>query len=156
ATPPRTDDEDDDEEEDDDEDDSSTRATSAPAGVRRLPPGIATDSADEHRHCELFQEPEDAEPAFDAGRGYPASVYPSALRALRVQPTWALSNAKNTLALRVTVGRGTVTGLSSWLPLNSRDLIAGDNALILAAVFDLPAHRPLWLVESETREPLVV
>jgi hypothetical protein len=150
---------DDDADDEDDEDDATDAKARAPARAASTPaaaPAIAPASAaaGDHRHCEFFEEPDDATPAFEPGRRFLACIYSGPLRPLRTVPTWGLANEKGTLALRVPLGRGEVTGLSSWLPLNSRQLIAGDNALVLAAVLDLPSRRPLWLVENEEGEPL--
>jgi hypothetical protein len=149
------------EDDDDDEDDADTTprspaspASAAPGTRAATPPLIPGVAALERRHCEVFEEIEGATPAFDAGRRFLGCLYPFDLRPLHARPTWGLANEKNTLALRVPLGRGDVTALSAWLPVESRPLLAGDNALILAAAFDLPSRRPLWLVESEEREPL--
>jgi hypothetical protein len=142
-----------DDDEDEEADNADAPASAPPPAVRRAPiPARLAAAAD--RHCEDFDEPDDVEPAYEPGRTYLACITTAPMRALHTAPTWELGNDRDPVALRMPVGRGEVTGLAFWLPVTNQDLILGDNALILAAAFELRSKRPLWLVESEEREPL--
>jgi hypothetical protein len=145
---------DDDEDEEEDSADASAMPASTPATAPRRGPitGRIVDYA--VPNCAPYDEPDDVEPAYERGRSYLGCVTTAPLRPLHTAPTWELGSDRHAIALRMPVGRGEVTGLAFWLPVTSRDLVLGDNALILAAAFDLRSKRPLWLVESEQREPL--
>jgi len=104
--------------------------------------------------CADFQET--GAPAYEPGRVLRGCTPAGAVHALiRVAPTWRLDGPRGTLALRVPVGRGDVTGVAPNLAIANRDLLQGDNALIAAAVLQATPGRAVWIVEDEAREPLV-
>ena len=109
------------------------------------------------RGCADFSETDAAtQPAFEPGRVYRGCTLAGSLRALgRVEPTWMLTGPRGTLAMRVSVGRGNVTGVTPYLVLDNHDLLQGDNGLIAAAVLQAAPGRPVWIVRDETREPLL-
>ena len=97
-----------------------------------------------------------AQPAYESGRVYRGCTLAGSLRPLgRVEPTWTLASPRGTLAMRVPVGRGSVTGVTPYLVLDNHDLLQGDNGLIAAAVLQAAPGRPVWIVRDEAREPLL-
>jgi len=57
--------------------------------------------------------------------------------------------------MRVPVGLGDVTGVTPLLELESHDLLDGDNALVAAAVLQAGPGHAVWIVEDESREPIL-
>jgi len=109
------------------------------------------------RACTVFTETAaTTQPAFEPGRRLRGCAPAGALRPLNhVQPTWMLQGPAGTLAMRVPVGHGDVTGVTPLLELENHDLLDGDNALIAAAVLQATPGRAVWVVEDESREPLL-
>jgi len=109
------------------------------------------------RACTVFTETgATTQPAFEPGRHFRACAPAGVLRTLNhVEPTWMLAGTPGTLAMRVPVGRGDVTGVTPLLELENHDLLDGDNALIAAAVLQAKPGRAVWIVEDESREPLL-
>ena len=109
------------------------------------------------RGCADFSEIGAAtQPAFEPGRVYRGCALAGSLRSLNhVEPTWALAGPRGTLAMRVPVGRGSVTGVTPFLVLDNHDLLQGDNGLIAAAVLQAGPGRAVWIVGDEAREPLL-
>jgi len=109
--------------------------------------------------CLDYQEaPATTQPAYEPGRTYSACGYAGMLHALdHVAPTWVLeaSHTHETLAMRVPVGRGSVTGVAPALMLDNHGLLRHDNALIAGAVLQAAPGRAIWIIEDEKREPLL-
>ena len=148
----------------DDEDDDDTDEQ-APA-TRKKPP--ATDGKQKlqklldpqlpWRNCVDFEETAATrEPAFEPGRVYRGCTFKGPLRPLNhVVPSWQLTSASGTLAMRVAVGRGSVTGVSTQqLVTDNHGLLTGDNALIAAAILQAAPGRAIWIIGDEAREPLL-
>lgn len=110
-----------------------------------------------YAYCTDFDETRTTtEPAFQPGRVYHGCGYASQLRTLNhVAPAWTLANANETLAIRVPIGRGSVTGVAPALVTDNHGILQDDNALIAAAVLRLAPGRAVWIVEDERREPLL-
>jgi hypothetical protein len=136
----------------------------APA-ARRKPP-VASDARPSARlldpkhpwrNCADFEETSaTTEPAFEPQRVYRGCTLVGALRPRRQPaPTWQLTGARGTLAMRVPLGRGSVTGVSFAPVLDNRGLLQGDNALIAMAILQAAPGRAVWIVEDEAREPLL-
>ena len=109
------------------------------------------------RNCAVFTETSaTTQPAFEPGRSFRGCTPAGTLRPLdHAVPTWMLAGSTGTLAMRVPVGRGDVTGATPWLPFDNHELLEGDNALIAAAVLQAVPGRAVWVVEEESREPLL-
>jgi len=109
------------------------------------------------RPCAVFTETAaTTQPAFEPGRRFRVCAPAGALRPLNhVEPTWMLQGLPGTLAMRVPVGRGDVTGVTPLLELENHELLEGDNALVAAAVLQAAPGRAVWIVEDEAREPLL-
>jgi hypothetical protein len=112
---------------------------------------------DPEHHCANFSETgTTVVPAYEPGRVLRGCTRAGSIHALnRVLPTWQLAGPRGTLALRVPVGRGDVTGVVPALAIDNRELLHGDNALIAAAVLQAVPGRPVWILEDEAREPLL-
>ena len=107
--------------------------------------------------CTDFRETVAAvSPAYEPGRVLRGCTAAGAVHALnRAVPTWQLEGPRGTLALRVPVGRGDVTGVAPALVIGNRELLQEDNGLIAAAVLQAQPGRAVWIVEDEAREPLL-
>ena len=145
------------------EDENDDDGDEAPA-TRRKPP----ENAQQRRlaklleqkkpwgDCADFAEIDSTQPAFEWGRVYRGCTSVGRLQTLNhVVPTWQLTGDKGTLAMRVPVGRGSVTGLTAPLVTNNVGLLAGDNALIAMAVLQAAPGRTVWIIGDEAREPLL-
>jgi len=98
------------------------------------------------------------QPAYEAGRTYRACGYSGMLRVLdHAVPTWVLaaSHTNETLAIRVPIGRGSVTGVAPAPMLDNHGLLQHDNALVAGAVLQAAPGRAVWIIEDEKREPLL-
>ena len=109
------------------------------------------------RDCSDFEEiSTPTEPAFEPDRVYRGCTVTGALRPAReAVPTWQLTGVRGTLAMRIPLGRGSVTGVSAAPVLDNRGLLQGDNALIAMAILQAAPGRAVWIVEDEAREPLL-
>ena len=109
------------------------------------------------RDCTLYTETDaTTQPAYEPGRALRGCTPAGMLRPLdHVVPTWMLTSSTGTLAMRVPVGRGDVTGVTPWFAVGNQSLLEGDHALIAAAVLQAVPGRPVWVVEEESREPLL-
>jgi hypothetical protein len=109
------------------------------------------------RDCANFTETvATTQPAYEPGRTFRICTPAGVLRPLNhVEPTWVLAGSRGTLAMRVPVGRGDVTGISPYLELENHDLLEADHALMAAAVLQAVPGRAVWIVEDESREPLL-
>jgi len=106
--------------------------------------------------CTRVDEADSAQPAFEPGRTYQACASIGTIHALEhLQPTWQLSGDEGTLAMRVALGRGDVTGVAPQLMTDNHGLLHGDNALIATAVLQAAPGRAVWLIGDEAREPLL-
>jgi hypothetical protein len=109
------------------------------------------------RDCSDFEETSTTtEPAFEPDRVYRGCTVVGALRPAReAVPTWQLTGMRGTLAIRIPLGRGSVTDVSVAPVLDNRGLLQGDNALIAMAILQAAPGRAVWIVEDEAREPLL-
>jgi hypothetical protein len=159
ASPPdpaASDADDEEDEEDDDEDIPAKRRKPPDDEAQRRLRGLL-DAKRPWRDCSSFDETgATTQPAFEPGRVYRGCALAGALRPLRhAVPTWRLAGHRGTLAMRVPLGRGTVTGVSPSLVTDNRGLLQGDNALIAAAVLQAAPGRAVWIIGDEAREPLM-
>ncbi len=142
----------------DDDDDSHDAASKAPPKpLGGLLPGA------EAPVCESFVESEGSPPAFEPARTYSrclrptlrtACVDPALHRNPNARPIWELGNDDRSYAMRVAVGRGSVTTVADCLPLNNSSVLLGDHALIDAAVLGMKPGATLWIVDDESGERL--
>ena len=150
---------------DDEDDDDSDDDEQAPA-TRKKPPSTdgqkklqnLLDPKLPWRDCADFEETAaTSEPAFEPGRVYRGCTFAGPLRPLNhVVPTWQLTSVRGTLAMRVAVGRGSVTGVSTQqLVTDNHGLLHGDNGLIAAAILQAAPGRAIWIIGDEAREPLL-
>jgi len=143
--------------EDDEDDDAPATRKKPPAADNGKTLARLLDPKHPWRDCSDFEETSaTTEPAFEPDRVYRGCTVASALRPLRqVVPTWRLAGTRGTLAMRVPLGRGSVTGISVAPVLDNRGLLQGDNALIAMAILQAAPGRAVWIVEDEAREPLL-
>ena len=141
-----------DEADEDDEDD--TPPPVKPASRARKPGAPALKDANGRD----VAEPQAVPASFAGGRGFtlcgvgPDVRYrPSDERAAAL---WSVEDAGDLAAVRVRVGRGTVTVVPWGLQTNA-NLARADNALFMAAAFQLRTGTEVWLVAEEKREPFM-
>ena len=143
----------------DDDEDDGTRAPSARTRERQpAPPGNGQrpGAGVGWRDCQSVDETgATTQPAFEPGRLYRACMPSGTLRPRRVTPTWMLAGPRGTMAMRVPVGRGTVTATATWHAIDdNRGLLQADNALVTSAILRAGPGRAVWVVNDESREPL--
>jgi hypothetical protein len=146
-----------DDDEEDEQDDAPTTRKKLPEASDSKIPGRLLDIKPRRNGCMEFEETEaTTQPAFEPGRVYQACLASGPLRPLRrATTTWRLANARGTLAVRVALGRGSVTGVFFNPAQNNRGILIGDNALVTMAVLQAAPGRAVWIVEDESREPLL-
>jgi hypothetical protein len=125
----------------------------APAGGVRRPA-----APPERPRCEAVGESAaTTQPAFEPGRPYRSCMDAGTIRPLRVAPLWLLAGSEGTLAIRVPVGRGSVTGTAARrLVDDNRGLLQADEALVTSAILLAAPGRAVWFVNDESREPLLL
>jgi hypothetical protein len=143
----------------DEDDDADTPPPPPRDGERRTPPpGNPRRAAaiDPLRHCaSLVETDATTQPAFEPGRVYRGCLPPGPLRPLHVTPAWQLSGPNGMVAMRVPVGRGTVTATAVRHAIDdNRGLLQADNALVASAILRAGPGRAVWVVNDESREPL--
>jgi hypothetical protein len=122
----------------------------------RLARRLGDPQAAEHDCVDFREAATTVQPAYEPGRVLRGCTAAGIIRPLgKANPSWQLGGPRGTLALRVPVGRGDVTGVSPALVVDNRGLLRGDNALIAASVLQAVPDRPVWIVEDEAREPLL-
>ncbi len=148
---------------DDDQDDPDAKKSAPVARPRvasRLGPLFGRQ---EEPVCETLLEAPGSRAAFEPGRAYsrclrpsvrPGCVDPTLRRHPRATPSWELGSVERPYAMRVAVGRGSVTAVAECLPLDNDAVLLGDHALIDAAVLGLRPGATLWIVDDEAGEPL--
>ena len=148
---------------DDDPDDEDGDTPAPPARGRGRPAVPAGDGRPPRpgtplRNCEALEETgATTQPAFEPGRLYRGCMSTGAIRPLRATPTWLLSGPHGTAAMRVPVGRGSVTATATWHAVDdNRGLLQADNALVTSAILRAGPGRAVWYVNDESREPLLL
>lgn len=124
------------------------------SSVPRLPDPSAKDA-----DCHMVNEPETVPASFAGGRGYRVCTWwsPSRYRPADKQPPalWTATGSRGTEAIRVGVGRGTVT-VMPWGLWHNDSLLRGDNALFAAAAVQARGGGEIWFVAEEAREPFML
>jgi hypothetical protein len=120
------------------------------------PPRIFDRTAKD-RDCRALTEADDVPASYPDGRSFRAcGAYPSPqyLPANRqAAPLWSLQSTGGVEAVRVPVGRGTVTVIGVWPLLSNGNLLRADNAPLAAAALQARAGAEFWFVDEEAREP---
>lgn len=142
---------------DDVESEKSPDAASAPASdcktehCRRWQRKLAEQPAD----CRPIPEPDDVSPAYSNGRSYQVcGAIAQVLSSVR-KPVWQVGDETQTLALRVPVGRGSISVYQQYVFFDNDRLFKGDHALIAAALLQIRPGQAVWFVDEESRPPLL-
>lgn len=107
--------------------------------------------------CHLVTEPDTVPASFAGGRSFKlcaAWIGTQYLPPDKKPPLWAADGPRGTEAIRVSVGRGTVT-VMPWGPLSNASLLRADNALFAVAALQARAGSEVWFVAEEAREPFL-
>jgi hypothetical protein len=144
---------------DDDEDESDAEETNATPAPRPSPPRRAgapiTLPRTKPVGCPKLSEPASVPPAFGVHRNYATCQGSAAILKSGSPAQWAVDNARGHVALRVAVGKGSVTATNMRLPIYGTTLLENDDALLLTAALRLARGQQLWVVVNETRPPLL-
>ncbi|MET3475727.1 DUF4350 domain-containing protein [Variovorax atrisoli] len=124
------------------------------SGLPRIPDPSAKDA-----DCRIVTEPATVPASFAGGRGYRLCTWwsPSRYRPADRQPPalWTVAGSRGTEAIRVAVGRGSVTVLP-WGVWHNDGILRGDNALFAAAAVQARGGAEIWFVADEAREPFLL
>ncbi|MET3497141.1 DUF4350 domain-containing protein [Variovorax boronicumulans] len=113
------------------------------------------DAKDED--CHSVVEPDTVPASFAGGRRFRLCAAWSGTQYLpsdEKPALWAAEGPSGTEAVRVGVGRGTVT-VMPWGLLHNTSLLRADNALFATAAFQARAGSEVWFVMEEAREPFL-
>lgn len=106
------------------------------------------------RVCHAIGEPDDVSPAYANGRSYQVcGAIPQVLASAR-HPAWMVGDNSQTIALRVPVGRGSISVYQRHTFFDNDRLFQGDHALLAAALFQIHPGRAVWFVDEESRPAL--
>ena len=107
--------------------------------------------------CHEIVEPADMPSALPGHRRFRACrLYVAPLWPDRATPQWSLESGGSRVALRMPVGRGTVTVSSLVAVDNNEELVRDDHALVLAALLQLHPGQVVWDVDDESQPVLAV
>ncbi|MDI1258891.1 DUF4350 domain-containing protein [Aquabacterium sp.] len=146
----RVDDDDDDEE----QENEALPAPDSPASAPASAPSVAQRR--KAVECDKVIEPEGVKPAYGdrrdyklcGGHGYPRIKAPSA-------PQWAIEGPLGLDLVRVPMGQGSVTIITSQRLFLNQHVLQGDNALLAMAALQVRRGTEVWFVSEEARPPLL-
>ena len=146
---------------DDDEDDEPAAEDTAASAAPRPPPPESPVPAGLvpgrfATACLYYREPEDT-PVFAFGeqRSFQVCGYASRRLLGQRRPEWQIDAPDGSVAMRVPLGRGSVTAstIEGWL--NNSAVLRHDAPLAFAAVLQLRPGDVVWFVDEERRERLL-
>lgn len=140
---------DDDEDEDEDEEEAKDPVP-APASA---PSALQKRKAPE---CDKVIEPDGVRPAYGerreyslcGGHGYPRIKAPT-------QAQWAIEGDRGLDVVRIPVGQGSVTVVTSERLFLNDHVLLGDNTLLAMATLQVRKGTEIWFVSEEARPPLL-
>lgn len=146
----RVDDDDEDEAQEDEAPPASESSASAPAS--------APSAAQKRKalECDQVIEPDGVKPAYGdrreyklcGGHGYPRIKAPA-------QAQWAIEGPLGHDMVRVPIGQGSVTVITSHRLFLNSHVLEGDNALLAMAALQVRRGTEVWFVSEEARPPLL-
>lgn len=137
---------------DDDDDEHADKKTNAAPASAQAPRTVAPAVI---RGCPGVNEPEGVKPAYGIARGFSTCMPLYAVLRTSAPLLWAIDGPRGHVAVRVAVGRGRATLVSTQVPWSNDELFTRDNALITVATLDAHAGSEIWLVSEEWRPPLL-
>jgi len=133
------------------------KPTKQPPAARSSKP-IANAKPDRDRDCRAMTEPASVPASYGNSRSYrfcgfrlPAWYVPTGAQ----RPTWALETERGAEAMRVAMGKGSVTVVGNWAGFSNTQLMRGDNALVAAAALQAAPGAQWWFIADEAREPFL-
>lgn len=142
---------------DDDEDvqpDKAIDDASAPASKCKTDRCRQWKRAEELASCHAVPEPDDVSPAYANGRSYQVcGAIPQVLSSVR-KPVWQVGDDSQTIALRVPVGRGSISVYQQYNFFDNDRLFRGDHALLTTALLQIRPGHAVWFVDEESRPAL--
>lgn len=130
-----------------------------PPASRKKPPRTAIDDTPaKDADCHAVTEPDTVPASFAGGRSFRICTWSSVANYRtsdkQPRPLWVVLGARGNEAIRVQVGRGTVT-VMPWGLWRNENLTRADNALFAAAALQLRTGAEVWFVAEEAREPFL-
>ena len=106
--------------------------------------------------CRALNEPDTVPPSYADMRGYRACGAYFGPQYLSVDqqsvPLWSVEGARGVEAVRVRMGKGSVTVIGPWEVTSNSNLLRADNALLVTAALQAQAGGEFWVVTEEARE----
>ncbi|MBC7701183.1 DUF4350 domain-containing protein [Aquabacterium sp.] len=144
---------------DDDEDAEAQKNEAPPAPDSQASAPASTPSVAQRRkapECDQVIEPEGMTPAYGnrrdyklcGGQGYPRIKAPKASQ-------WAIEGSFGHEMVRVPLGQGSVTVITSQRLFLNGQVLQGDNALLAMAALQVRRGTEVWFVSEEARPPLL-
>ncbi|RTQ30830.1 DUF4350 domain-containing protein [Variovorax gossypii] len=131
-----------------------------PEPKKKTPASRRFDPPPKDADCHAVTEPDSVPASFAGGRSFRVCAWWSSSRYKPADkqppPLWTAVGARGTTeAIRVRVGRGTVT-VMPWGLWHNENLVRADNALFAAAAVQARSGAEVWFVVEETREPFML
>lgn len=104
--------------------------------------------------CPEWREPDSVAPFFGQRRSFRLCRFEGGHLSTTAAVRWSLGDANGPQALRIDMGGGSVTVSRGHTTDNDR-LLDHDNALLLVALTQAAPGRTLWVVDHESRPPLL-
>ncbi|WP_374593964.1 DUF4350 domain-containing protein [Aquabacterium sp.] len=104
--------------------------------------------------CHRIAETADATQAYSERRSFTVCSANTQVLTAQREVSWRVGDAAQTVALRMPVGRGSVSVLQAPALLNNDALFRGDHALLAVALLQVRPGHAVWFVEDEARTPL--
>lgn len=145
--------------EDEDEDDDEQEDETPPATGNQARAPASTPSVAQRRkalECDLVIEPEGVKPAYRDRRGYKlcgGHGYPRIKAPAQAQ--WAIEGPLGHDMVRMPIGQGSVTVITSQRLFLNSHVLEGDNALLAMAALQVRRGTEVWFVSEEARPPLL-
>lgn len=139
---------------------SDEKKKTPPEPKKKAPASRRFDPPPKDADCHAVTEPDTVPASFAGGRSFRVCAWWSSSRYKPADkqppPLWTAVGARGTTeAIRVRVGRGTVT-VMPWGLWHNENLVRADNALFAAAAVQARSGAEVWFVVEETREPFML
>lgn len=145
---------DDEDEEADEQEDETPPATGNQASAPASTPSVAQRR--KVLECDQVIEPEGVKPAYSDRRGYKlcgGHGYPRIKAPAQAQ--WAIEGPLGHDMVRMPIGPGSVTVITSQRLFLNSHVLEGDNALLAMAALQVRRGTEVWFVSEEARPPLL-
>ena len=104
--------------------------------------------------CHAIAETADPTEAYTEGRGFKVCSANTQVLTAQREVSWRVGDAAQTVALRMPVGRGSVSVMQTPALLRNDAMFRGDHALLAVALLQARPGHTVWFVDDEARVPL--